>query len=121
MFLVKEISDNIYYMKLSKINEDEFNTYKQSLVDIFLKKINFKIIFDLSDIYVEDFLYSKDQIEIMYTNKNNTEKYLDKSSIIIKSNVIKNIVNNIIFSIYKPCKPNIFTTSYEDALYFLQK
>ena len=121
MFFVNEISDNIYYMKLSKLNKNEFDTYKKSLIDIFLKKINFKIIFDLSDICIEDFLYSKEQLELMNSNKNNTEKYLDKSSIIIKSDIIKNIVNSTILSIYKPRKPNILTTSYEDALLFLQK
>ena len=57
----------------------------------------------------------------MNSNKNNTEKYLDKSSVIIKSDIIKNIVNSTILSIYKPRKPNILTTSYEDALLFLQK
>lgn len=121
MFFVDEISDNIYYMKLSKLNKNEFDTYKKSLIDIFLKKINFKIIFDLSDICIEDFLYSKEQLELMNSNKNNTEKYLDKSSVIIKSDIIKNIVNSTILSIYKPRKPNILTTSYEDALLFLQK
>ena len=121
MFFVDEISDNLYYMKLSKLNKNEFDTYKKSLIDIFLKKINFKIIFDLSDICIEDFLYSKEQLELMNSNKNNTEKYLDKSSVIIKSDIIKNIVNSTILSIYKPRKPNILTTSYEDALLFLQK
>jgi len=119
MYICKKYKNNIYYFKLANIQKDEFVNYINDFNLIFEKQVNFKVIFDLSEMSIKDSLYSKDNIIYMNNNKEKTNKYLDKSAIIIYNNFIKNLINNLILSIYKPIKTNIFVNKLSEAFDYL--
>tara|TARA_Y100000589_G_C26666361_1_gene432036 strand:+ start:66 stop:428 length:363 start_codon:yes stop_codon:yes gene_type:complete len=114
------LENNIYYFKFSNINNEEFSDYCNYFESLFKKNINLKIIFDLSELSLNDLFYSKKKIEFMKKNYNNTLQYIQKTAIIISNNTIKNLINTCIFSIYKPTKPNIITNNINDAMLFLK-
>ena len=55
----------------------------------------------------------------MNKNKNNTDKFLIKSTIIINNDTILKIINNLILSIYKPIKPNLIVNNLNKAFEYL--
>ena len=57
----------------------------------------------------------------MKENKKKTEKYIDKTSIIISNEFIRKNINFCIFNFYKPIKPNKITNTLENALYFINE
>ena len=120
MIINKIIKNNIYYFKLSKIQEDEFENYCNYFHSLFDKDENLKIIFDLSELCMNDFLFTKQTLEFMKNNYYNTEKYIDKTAIIIENEVIKNLINVVILSVYKPIKPNLITNTFNEALLFVK-
>ena len=121
MFINKKIGNNIYYFKLYEIKQNEYDHFIFNFYFLFKKKVNFKIIFDLSNITVKDFLYSKQFINFMKENKPKTEKYIDKTAIIIPNEFIRKNINFLIFNFYKPIKPNEITDTFENAMKFLNK
>jgi len=121
MYSFKKYDNNIYYFKLANINKNEFIKYINDFDYIFYKKKTFKLIFDLSEISIKDVIYIKPKIIYMNKNKNNTNKYLLKSTIIISNEIILKLINNLIFSIYKPIKPNIIVNNLNEAFEFINK
>lgn len=119
MYSFKKYDNNIYYFKLANLIEIEFINYINDFDYIFNKKKKFKLIFDLSEISIKDGLYIKPNIIYMNKNKNNTNKFLIKSTIIINNDTILKIINNLILSIYKPIKPNIIVNNLNEAFEFI--
>lgn len=119
MYSCKKYDNNIYYFKLANLIESEFINYINDFDYIFNKKNKFKLIFDLSEISIKDALYIKPNIIYMNKNKNNTNKFLIKSTIIINNDTILKIINNLILSIYKPIKPNIIVNNLNEAFEYL--
>ena len=56
----------------------------------------------------------------MEKNKNKTEQYLNKTAIILNNKIIVTLLNNFIFSIYKPVKPNIITDNLNNSILFIK-
>ena len=121
MFINNKLNTNIHYFKLYELKQNDYDHFVITLSLLFKKKINLKIIFDLSSLTVKDFLYSKQFINFMKQNKNLTEKYIERTSIIIPNEFIRKNINFLIFNIYKPIKPNEITDTLENALNFLNK
>ena len=123
MLITKELINNIYYIKLYNINNNDFNNYINYVDEVYSKysKLSnqFKIIFDLTNICIYDSVYCKDQLDYMITNKYNTIKNIEKTAIIVSNSIIKNLLNLLIFNIIKPIKPNIITNTLEEALLFI--
>ena len=119
MFINKNISNNIYYFKLYKIKQNEFDHFIFSFNLLFKKKVKMKIIFDLSDLTIQDFLFTKQLLKFMNDNQNNTKKYIIKTALIIPNEFIRKNINFCIFKLYKPIKPNKITDSYKNAFIFL--
>ena len=120
MLINYEIETNIYYIKTYDISIKDLNNFITYFKNIFNKKKNFSIIFDLTEIVIKDFLFSKRIINFMEENKNNTTKYLNKTAIILNNKIIITLLNNFIFSIYKPLKPNIITNNLENCISFIK-
>ena len=121
MFINNKLNNNIYYFKLYDIQQNEFDHFIHNFNLLFKKKVNFKIIFDLSNLTVQDFLFSKQFLLFMKNNAIKTKKYIDKTSIIIPNEFIRKNINFCIFNFYKPIKPNEITDNFENALHFLNK
>lgn len=121
MFINKKINNNIYYFKLYEIEKEEFNNFILNFSLLFEQKKNIKIIFDLSSLSISDFLYSKKMLCFMKENKENTEKYIDETVLIIPNNFIRDNIEFFIFNLYKPIKPNKITNSIENAIKCLNK
>ena len=121
MFINKNLNNNTYYFKLYKIQQNEFDHFIFSFNLLFKKKVKIKIIFDLSDVIIKDFLFTKQLLKFMKENKKKTEKYIDKTSIIISNEFIRKNINFCIFNFYKPIKPNKITNTLENALYFINE
>ena len=121
MFINKNISNNIYYFKLYKIKQNEFDHFIFSFNLLFKKKLKMKIIFDLSDLTIHDFLFTKQLLKFMNDNQNNTKKYIIKTALIIPNEFIRKNINFCIFNFYKPIKPNEITDTLENAMKFLNK
>ena len=118
--LISKKYNNIIYFKFKNINDNDFNNYIKIFDKAYLNKNNFKVLFDLSEISIYDTVYSREQLNYMIKNKENTEKYLDKTAIYIKNNIIVNLLNVLIFSIQKPTKPNLITSDLNEAIKFIQ-
>mgnify|MGYP001177184730 CR=1 FL=1 len=121
MFINKNLNNNTYYFKLYKIQQNEFDQFIFNFNLLFKKKVKIKIIFDLSDVIIKDFLFTKQLLKFMKENKKKTEKYIDKTSIIISNEFIRKNINFCIFNFYKPIKPNKITNTLENALYFINE
>lgn len=121
MFINKNLNNNIYYFKLYKIQQNEFDHFIFNFNLLFKKKVKIKIIFDLSDVIIKDFLFTKQLLKFMKENKKKTEKYIDKTSIIISNEFIRKNINFCIFNFYKPIRPNKITDTLENALYFINE
>ena len=65
-------------------------------------------------------MYSKKKLEYMKKKYNQTKEYLDKSAIIISNTLFKNLINKLIFSIYKPIKPNKIVSTLNEAFEYLK-
>ena len=120
MLINYEIEDNIYYIKTYDISTLDINNFIIYLTNIFEKKKNFSIIFDLKELLIQDFLFSKKILDFMKKNKNKTEQYLNKTAIILNNKIIVTLLNNFIFSIYKPVKPNIITDNLNNSILFIK-
>ena len=70
---------------------------------------------------IQDFLFSRQLLIFMQENKIKTEKFIDKTSIIIPNEFIRKNINYCIFNFYKPIKPNKITDTLENALHFLNE
>lgn len=117
MFVKRNIKD-IYYMKLYNINNKEFDEYIKYFESIYNKRELCNIIFDLSNIHINDFFYASQQLKFMTENRENTTNYINKTAIIVPNKIIENIINTVILNIYKPVKPNIITDNLENAVNF---
>lgn len=120
MINYKIISDNIHYIEPFNVSQLEFDNYLLFFDNLYLEKKNFSVLFDLRKTKIIDCQYCKEQLEYMIKNKNNTEIYLDKTSILVSNHIIKNLLNLLIFSIQKPFKPNLITNKIEEACEFLK-
>ena len=120
MLINYEIEDNIYYIKTYNISTLDINNFIMYLTNIFEKKKFFSIIFDLKELLIQDFLFSKKILDFMEKNKNKTEQYLNKTAIILNNKIIIKLLNNFIFSIYKPVKPNIITDNLNNSILFIK-
>ena len=120
MLINYEIEDNIYYIKTYDISTLDINNFIIYLTNIFEKKKKFSIIFDLKELLIQDFLFSKKILDFMEKNKNKTEQYLNKTAIILNNKIIVTLLNNFIFSIYKPVKPNIITDNLNNSILFIK-
>lgn len=118
MFIKSNIKD-IYYMKLYNVNNNEFDEYIEYFKGIYNKNELCNIIFDLSNIHINDFFYASQQLNFMKENRENTTNYINKTAIIVPNKIIENIINKVILNIYKPVKPNIITDTLENAVNFL--
>lgn len=121
MFINKKFDNDIYYFKLFDLKQNEYDHFLFNFNLLFNKKKHVKIIFDLSNLTVKDFLYSSQFINFMKENKKKTEKYIEKTSIIIPNEFIRKNINFLIFNFYKPIKPNEITDTLENAMKFLTK
>lgn len=121
MFITEHLNNNIYYFKLSEIKQNEFDNFIFNFNLLFKKKVNIKIIFDLTNLTISDFLYSRQLLIFMKENKIKTEKFIEKTSIIIPNEFIRKNINYCIFNFYKPIKPNKITDTLENALHFLNE
>ena len=119
MLKIDIIENNIYYFKVNDILIEDFNNFINYFDNVFKKKINFEIIFDLSDLTMKDLLFSKQMLHFMNKNKNNTTLYINKTAIIVNK-TFAYFLNIFIFSFYKPIKPNIITDNYNDSLLFIK-
>lgn len=121
MFVYENLSNNIYYFKLYNIKQNEYDHFIYNFNSLFNKKKILKIIFDLSDVSIQDFLYSKQILNFMKKNRQKTEKYIEKTTLIIPNDFIRKNINFFIFNFYKPIKPNEITDTLENAIDFLNK
>ena len=121
MFNYENIGNDIYYFKLYNIKQNEYDHFIYNFNSLFNKKKNLKIIFDLSDVSIQDFLYSKQILNFMKENKEKTKKYIDKTAIIIPNDFIRKNINFCIFNFYEPLRPNEITDTIENAIDFLNK
>lgn len=120
MFIYQELDNHIYYFKLGNLTKAEFENYINIFDSIYEKEEKFKVIFDLRQSKFKDVCYSKMNNMYMKKNLDNTQKYIEKTSIIITSSFIKTLLKRFIFAIYKPIKPNLITNNIKDAKTFLK-
>ena len=118
MFHIK-IINSIYLIQIHDLNSNDVDKFFNFISSLFENKTFFKLIFDLSDMKVSDSTFLPKIIPFMVKNKNNTITYIDKTAIIIKNKLIKDIFNNFVFKIHPPVKPNIITNKIDEALDFL--
>tara|TARA_B100001564_G_scaffold2061_1_gene1837 strand:+ start:6423 stop:6779 length:357 start_codon:yes stop_codon:yes gene_type:complete len=116
MLINYEIETNIYYIKTYDISTKNLNDFITYLNNIFEKTEHFSIIFDLSELLIKDFLFSKKILDFMDIYKNKTNKYLNKTAVILNNKIIITLLNNI----YKPVKPNIITDNLEKSILFIK-
>jgi len=119
MYSFKKYDNNIYYFKLANVNESEFIKYINDFDSILNKKNKIKLIFDLSEIFIKDILYTKQQNIFLNNNIDKINKYLIKSTIIINNDFIIKLINNLFFSIYKPIKPYIIVNNLNKSFEYL--
>ena len=119
MLVTKSLS-YVKYIKISKVDNKIFQDFCDYLTSLYEEKRSFKIIFDLSNMEFKDFLFSKKLIDFMKINKENTYKYIIKTAIIVPNKNIATLLNNFIFSFYKPQHPFIITYSLKNAKDFLE-
>ena len=117
MFLSK-FENNFYYVKLGNLSNDDFMNYISFFKNIFSKEEKFKIIFDLTNISFKDIRFSKKKLQFMIDNKENTRKYLIKSSIICNDFQLF-LLNKFILRFYKPIKPNYITDKLNKAVFYI--
>ena len=109
-----------HYIEIYNITNINFDNFSLYITNLYKKKQQFKIIFDLSNIQFTDLLYSKKLIDFMKLNKDNTFKYIIKTAIIVPNKNIELFINTFIFKFYKPQHPCIITYSLNNAIYFIK-
>ena len=112
--------ENIHIIKFKNINDNEILNYFDYLDNLYLKKKNFKLLFDISECTIFDSIYCKEQLNYMIINENNTKLYINKTSIFVNSNILKKLLDILIFSFKKPIKPNLISNNYLDCINFLK-
>ena len=121
MFINKNYNNNTYYFKLYNIQQNEFDHFIFNFNLLFKKKVKIKIIFYLFNLTNKYFLFTKQLLKFMKENIKKTEKYIEKTSIIISNEFIRKNINFCIFNFYKPIRPNKITDTLENALNFINE
>ena len=83
-----------------------------------IKKKNFYLIFDLLEVGNVNLGLVFKQAKYMMERTELNKKFLVGSVILVKSTVVKGIIN-MIFSIKKPVSPNLVTDSFQSGLEYL--
>ena len=118
MFIKYNIN-NIYYICLYNINDNDFEKYITYFTNIYILKKKCSIIFNLSYISLRDLSYATKQLKFMKDNIENTTTYVIKTAIVVPNKFIERLLNTFIFSVYEPIKPNIITNNLQDAIKFV--
>lgn len=118
MFNIKNM-DNIHLISFNNLIKDDVESFFIFLENLFNNDKCFKLIFDLTNMKTGDIVHLPKILKFMIKHKPNTIKYIEKTAIIIKSKTIKSIMDNFVFKIHPPVKPNIITNSMNNALDFL--
>ena len=118
MFNIKNMN-NIQLVTFNKLNNNEIDLFFIFIENLYNQKNSFKLIFDLTNMNSTDIIHLPKILNFMIKHKTNTIKYIEKTAIIIKSKTIKSIINNLVFKIHPPVKPNIITNNMNKALDFL--
>ena len=119
MFNYKYINNDIYYLLLFDLNDNDFLKYTNFMDNLYKKQKKFKLIFDLTKLSIYDSVYCNEQLKYMTTSEEFTKKYIEGTAIIVSNSIIKNLLDILIFSIKTPIKPNLITKDTKDALKFL--
>ena len=114
MFILSNKS-NFKYIKIYNIDDITFSKFCNHILSLYEKKEEFKIFFDLSQIQLKDFTYSKQLLDFMKLYKDQTNKFILKTIIIVPNSTIETLLNKFVFSFYKPVKPLYFTDSLSNA------
>jgi hypothetical protein len=89
-------------------SEDEMNNMLEGWSNLYIKSMEtnekFRFIIDVRDIYSIDIKYLMIIAKYLVKVKNLTEKWMEKTGIIVSSNSIKLLIK-FVFTIYKPVRP----------------
>tara|TARA_B100000401_G_scaffold361397_1_gene259062 strand:+ start:915 stop:1274 length:360 start_codon:yes stop_codon:yes gene_type:complete len=118
MFNIKNMN-NIHLISFNKLNNNDVESFFIFIMNLFKNEKSFKLIFDLTNMKSTDIIYLPKILQFMIKQKSNTIKYIEKTAIIIKNKSIKSIMDNLVFKIHPPVKPNIITNNINKALDFL--
>jgi hypothetical protein len=100
----------IVNVKLSGVPEDmiEFEDYLKGFDLLYEKKREFSLIIDSTEIGAISAYHIARQAFHMYSNENNTKKYVKKVALIITSDSVRKLLNGL-FQMRKPvCEVEIF-------------
>ncbi len=118
MFNIKDMN-NIKLITFNNLSNNDVNSFFIFIENLYNQKLCFKLIFDLTNMSTTDLIHLPKILKFMLKNKENSIKYMEKSAVIIKSKAIKSIIDNFVFKIHPPVKPNIITNNMNNALDFL--
>lgn len=121
MFNFSSIDDpiNINLFKFyNDIHKEDFKKYEIKMDELYNKKKNFYLIFDLLEVGNVNLGLVFKQAKYMMERTELNKKFLVGSVILVKSTVVKGIIN-MIFSIKKPVSPNLVTDSFQSGLEYL--
>ena len=100
----------IVNLKLSGSPEDseEFEDYLKWFEMLYEKGRKFKLMVDTSDIGSISYYYISRQAFHMYNNEHNTEKYIKKVGLVIKSEYVTNLLQTLLQWKEPKCEIKIF-------------
>lgn len=118
MFNIKNMN-NIHMVTFNSLTDDDVESFFCFLTNLYNNKNSFKLIFDLTFMQTSDITHLPKILNFMIKHKSDTINYIDKTAIIIKSKTIRSILDNLVFKIHPPVKPNLVTNNLNKAIDFL--
>ena len=105
---------------IGKVNEEEsFQNYLTSWSRLYLTasegRGKFSLLFDIRELSGVDMKYLLGQAMFLKKTKKLTEKWLNKSAILVSKNSVRRILD-FVFTIYRPVRPFKFFTDISKAL-----
>ncbi len=123
-FATFSVQEAPFVVRITINREQGDNQDFQDIITAFLRIFELKrlvsVIIDASELRVLTKQNVKDIRHFIKNNRPVFEEYLKCSSLIVRSVVVKNIIN-LIFKVQPPVRPNLIVTSMEDANSFVSK
>lgn len=98
--------------------EEEWEECKQGLENFYeaikIKKVNFTILYDITNMGMLPFNYIKELVSLLMKHRDTSEELVIASIIIVNNKIVKNVVNSM-FAMYPSARPIKFVNSMDEA------
>jgi len=107
----KDYPENNEWDETNKLIKDFYQTAE-------IKNYRFSIIFNITKLGNLEFKKYKDWINLFNRLKNKTEKYINKTCIVVNNKIIKTSIN-LFLRIYKPIRPMKIVDNIQQSLDYI--